>query len=210
MEHWLTTTAEGLVILGLVTIFIAAFVAKCAAKLWHKFLRQRMLQGILGGLLRVLRFVEAYIRPFVMSRVLTAQYMRKQDLFRYIAHVHFIFIGFAISSFVEAILMALVAVHFIVNGWHFSWLLFVLFVLTGFGLALWLQDLFSVLGIVERTFWKHLQTYKEIFPKLHHDLVNKLMTEDVENVLAEAEQSLKTAKKSAKRDQDPADGGKSA
>ena len=111
MEHWLTTTAEGLVFLGLLTIFIAALIAKCAAKLWHKFLKQRMLLGILRFLLRLVKFVQAYIRPFVMSRVLTAQYMRKQDLFRYIAHVQNTFIAFAISSVVEIVLMALVAVH---------------------------------------------------------------------------------------------------
>jgi hypothetical protein len=185
MDRWLTTTALGLIVLGLIIIFLAALIAKVASKLWRRYLRER----VLG---RLLHFLEANIRPFVISRVLTNRYMHNKDYFRFVSHTSFAIMGFALSSIVELLLLALIAAYFIVNGIRFSWTLFVLFSLTGFCLLGWLRDAFYLYGVMEQTFYKDTEIYKRLFPKLHPNFVQRLMTEDIETVVREQEKALQS------------------
>jgi hypothetical protein len=103
--------------------------------------------------------------------------------------------GFALSTFVEALLIALIVVFFIVNGMKLSWSVFVLFLLAAFGLLGWLRDAFYLFGVMEQTFQKDVERYKELFPKLHHKFVMRLMKEDIETVLKEQEEAINAMKK---------------
>jgi hypothetical protein len=44
-----------------------------------------------------------------------------------------------------------------------------------------------------------LQTYRELFPKLHKNFVKKLMTEDIEAVLNEQEEIIRAEKDKGKQ-----------
>jgi MFS family permease len=195
LEHWLTTTAVGLIVLGLVIIFVAASIAKISGKLWRGYLRS----WVLGSVIRFLGgFVMANVRSAAIGRVLTNRYIKKKDYFRYIAHTGFAIMIFGLSTLVQFLLIGVIAVYFIVNGARFSWTLLVLFSLTGFFLYLWLKDVFYFYGVAEQTFQKDLEKYKKLFPKLHPDFVHRLMTEDIEDVLKE--QKATQAEKKAIKD----------
>ncbi|SRR6266498_1204952 len=184
MEHWFTQTPLGLVVLGLVTIFLAALVARIAGKFWRAYLEAR----VVG---RGVRFLEAYVRSFAISRVLTNRYIHNKDYFRYVAHTAFAIMAFALSTVVELLVFALIAIYLIVNGIRFSWTLFVLFSLSGVFLLPWFKDVFYLYGVMEQTFLKDLETYKRLFPKLHPTFLMRLMTEDIEDVLKQQEAASK-------------------
>lgn len=76
---------------------------------------------------RIARFVEANIRPYAISRVLTNRYMHRKDYFRYISHVATAVMGFAVSTLIELLLVGLIMIYFIVKGATFSWALFFFF-----------------------------------------------------------------------------------
>jgi hypothetical protein len=139
MERWLTTTAPGLVVLGLVTIFLAALIGKGATKLWRAYLKERVHRWLV-------QFLELHVRSFAISRILTNRYIHKQNYFRYVALTGFSLMAFTLSSVVQLLLFALIAVYFIVNGIRFSWALLVLFSLTWFFLLQWLKDAFYLFG----------------------------------------------------------------
>jgi hypothetical protein len=187
LEHWLTTTVPGLIVVSVIAIFLAALIAKVAGKLWRAYFGVRVLD-------RVLHFIETSVRPFVISRVLTNRYIHDKDYFRYVSHTGFAIMAFALSSLVELILFGLIAVYFIVNGIRFSWALFVLFSLTGFFLVGWIKETFYLLGIIEQTFFKDLQRYNKVFPKLHPKFLMRLMTENIDEVLKEQEKAIQAQK----------------
>jgi hypothetical protein len=182
MDHWLTSTAAGLIIIGLVTIFLAAGLARIAGKLWRRYLG--------GMLLGVLRFLQMYVRPFVISRVLTNRYIHKKDYFKYASHTGVAIMSFALASATQLALITLIGVCVIVNGIRLSWSLLILFCLSGFQLVRLVRTGFYLYGVIEQTYDKDLKRYREIFPKLHRGFFQRLMNEDVETVLKEQEQAL--------------------
>jgi hypothetical protein len=94
MEHWLTTTATGLLVLGLLIIFLTTLIRVVATWLWRSYLRRPALG-------RLIQFLEANIPSFAISRVLTNRYMHKKDYFRYVAHTGFALTAFALSSAIQ-------------------------------------------------------------------------------------------------------------